>query len=103
MTDSSVKAEFDSLRADFTQLRADLANLTKAIADLTAQKATDRFGDLKQAGEKVQQRLHKAVDDADSLRHSGVNALEQQINEHPLTTIALAFSVGLLIGTAARR
>jgi ElaB/YqjD/DUF883 family membrane-anchored ribosome-binding protein len=103
MSDNSVRTEFDSLRTDFTQMRGDLAGLTKAIAEMTAQGATDRLADVKQAGKTAQHQLNKAVNGADSLCHSGVAALEQQVNERPLAIMALAFGIGLLIGKVAHR
>ncbi len=103
MADGSVKSEFDGLRADFIQMRSDLANLTKAIGDLTAREATDRLADLKQAGKTVQRQLHEAVGNADSLRQSGIAAIERQVTERPLAIMALAFGVGLLIGKAVHR
>ncbi len=96
MTDSTVKSEFDSLRTDFTQMRNDLASLTKAIGEMTSQEAS-------QAGKTVQRQFNKAVEGADSLRQSGMTAIEQQINERPLAVIALAFGIGLLIGKLAHR
>jgi ElaB/YqjD/DUF883 family membrane-anchored ribosome-binding protein len=103
MTDATIKTEFDSLRADFAQLRTDLASLSKAIGERTAQGATESLIDLQQVGKTVKRRLHKAAEDADSLRKSGVTAIEQQINERPLAVLALAFGIGLLIGKMAHR
>jgi ElaB/YqjD/DUF883 family membrane-anchored ribosome-binding protein len=103
MADTTVKTEFDSLRADFSQMRSDLAKLTKAIGEMTAHEATDRLAELKRAGRTAQHQLHKAVEGADSLRQSGVTAIEQQINERPLAVMALAFGIGLLLGKVAHR
>lgn len=103
MSDNNVRTEFESLRADFTQMRGDLANLTKAIGEVTSQEATNRLSELKQTGKTAQRQLHKAVEGADSLCHSGVAAIEQQINDRPLAIMALAFGVGLLIGKVAHR
>ncbi|PKU23009.1 DUF883 family protein [Telmatospirillum siberiense] len=103
MSDNSVRNEFDSLRADFSQMRDDVASLTKAIGEMTAQEATDRLGDLKQAGKSARRQFNKAVDGADSLCQSGVTAIERQIDERPLVVMALAFGIGLLIGNVAHR
>ena len=64
---------------------------------------TDSLSGLQQAGRAAQRRLHKAVEDADLLRQSGVTAIEQQISERPLAILALAFGIGLLIGKVAHR
>jgi len=103
MSENNVKAEFDSLRTDFTQMRSDLANLTKAIAEMTGQEASDRLGELKQAGKTVRRQFRHAVDGADSFRQSSVTAIEQQCTERPLAIMALAFGIGLLIGKVAHR
>jgi len=103
MSENNVKAEFDSLRTDFAQMRSDLTSLTKAIAAMTSQEASDRLGDLKQAGKSVRHQFRHAVDGADSLRQSSVTAIEQQVAERPLAVMALAFGIGLLIGKVAHR
>lgn len=98
MAESSVKTEFDTLRSELAQMRDDLASLSKTISDLTALGLAEGVNDLKKAGKVAQRKMKGALEDAEELRQSGVNAIEQQISERPLGTVAMAFGIGLLIG-----
>ncbi len=98
MVETTVKTEFDSLRDELSQMRADLASLSKTIGELTTLGVAEGLSDLQKAGKTVQRKVSKVIEDADALRQTGMTAIEEQISARPLSTVALAFGVGLLLG-----
>lgn len=93
--DDSVKSEVEALRKDFKQVKDDLASLTKVLKDLGAKRAAEGVDDLKVARDRVEAQLRQAATEARG-------SLEDQVREKPLGTLAIAFSIGLLLGKTLR-
>ncbi len=103
MDDESVNNDVEKLHGAFKQVQADVAVLSKAIAELTALRAKESLADVRQAGEKVQEKLSQVAAEARAAGQSGISALEQEITGKPLTAVMLAFLVGLVVGKAGSR
>ena len=48
--------------------------------------------------EALQERLNKLADDVQAGGREGLRAVEQQIEERPLASLAIAFAVGMVLG-----
>jgi ElaB/YqjD/DUF883 family membrane-anchored ribosome-binding protein len=76
-------------------------DLRKAIASLKADMASLR-DDLKRTGEhaagRARAEARTAKDALEARMQATANSMEQQVLERPLTSVALAFGVGLLVG-----
>jgi ElaB/YqjD/DUF883 family membrane-anchored ribosome-binding protein len=77
---------------DISQLRDDLAQLRKDVAIL----AEDLLGTAKSGASAAAAAAKKRGAEV-------AEALEDQIQEHPLSAVGVAFGVGLLVGAILRR
>jgi ElaB/YqjD/DUF883 family membrane-anchored ribosome-binding protein len=80
MGDRSLDKEFDVLKNDLGTLKEDVAN----IAKLMAKKGSAQFD--------------AAVDTGKARVQAGVGVLEEQVTERPLTSLLIAFGIGILLG-----
>lgn len=85
MVDRSLDKEFDVLKNDLGTLKEDVAN----IAKLLARKGTAQ--------------LNEAVDGGKARVQAGVDVLEEQVTARPLTSLLLAFGIGILLGKITQR
>jgi ElaB/YqjD/DUF883 family membrane-anchored ribosome-binding protein len=93
-----LRNDVDALREDLTKLRRDLGELIGSVKEVTKQGAgvaRDR------ARAELEQRLDQLGDAYQSARKRGIETAEgiqQVIEERPLTSLALAFGAGLVLG-----
>ncbi len=85
MVDRSLDKEFDVLKNDLGTLKEDVAN----IAKLLARKGTAQLND--------------AVDGGKARVQAGVDVLEEQVTARPLTSLLVAFGIGILLGKITQR
>jgi ElaB/YqjD/DUF883 family membrane-anchored ribosome-binding protein len=85
MADRSLDKEFDVLKNDLGTLKEDVAT----IAKLLARKGSAQF--------------NEAVDNGKARVQAGVGVLEEQITERPLTSLLVAFGIGILLGKLTHR
>jgi ElaB/YqjD/DUF883 family membrane-anchored ribosome-binding protein len=83
--EKSMQQEMDQLRGDLSQLRDDVAAM-----------ATEAFGAAREG-------VKGAVADARRRGAEVAESLEDQIQEHPLATVGIAFGAGLLLGALLLR
>lgn len=85
MADRSIEKEFDVLKNDLGTLKEDVAN----IAKLLARKGQAQFND--------------ALDSSKARVQAGVEVLENQITARPLTSLLVAFGIGILLGKITQK
>jgi ElaB/YqjD/DUF883 family membrane-anchored ribosome-binding protein len=85
MVDRSLDKEFDVLKNDLGTLKEDVAN----IAKLLARKGTAQ--------------LNEAVDGGKARVQAGVDVLEEQVTARPLTSLLVAFGIGIMLGKITQR
>ena len=104
-------ATVEDIQHDVQALRDDLAKLAGQVGDLLSASGAEAFAGLKKRARRVQDELDDTMSDvgergrealSDVSEHLG-EALQESMQEHPLTTIALAVGLGFLFGTAWRR
>jgi ElaB/YqjD/DUF883 family membrane-anchored ribosome-binding protein len=87
----NLEHEFDAVKEDLGKLRSDITSLTDAFQSVASEKVRDKWNG---AHEKFDPWTEKA-------RYRGRESLEdlaEEIEERPLTSIFLAFGVGVLLG-----
>jgi ElaB/YqjD/DUF883 family membrane-anchored ribosome-binding protein len=98
----NLEAEFDMLKADLDTLRKDVSSLVGSFGDAATDEVKSRGRRARAAVGRVTDRAGEAWDDATSEAsrrgREGVAALEQQIDERPLTSVLVAFGIGVVIG-----
>lgn len=82
-------AEFKALMAEFATLRTDVALLAGRMKSTAVHAAENAAGQI--GGEAT--RLMGSVSDAGK---SSVNAVERQVEAHPLVSLMVAFSLGFV-------
>ena len=104
-------ATVEDIQHDVQALRDDLAKLAGQVTELLSAGGGEAIAGLKKRVRRMQDELDETVSDvgergrealSDVSDHLG-EALQDSMQEHPLTTIALAVGLGFLFGTAWRR
>ncbi|MBI2255620.1 MAG: DUF883 domain-containing protein [Proteobacteria bacterium] len=85
MADRSLEKEFDVLKNDLGTLKEDVSTIAKLLA------------------KKGQTQLNDAVDTGKARIGAGVDVLEDQITARPLTSLLVAFGIGILLGKLTQR
>ena len=76
---SEMQSEMDALRSDMAKIQKDLHALTDTLVDLGKGRARD-----------VKHQVESQFE-------SGLDAVETYIEEKPMTTVLIAFGIGLLV------
>ena len=91
MTSHDVEGEFSTVKDDLVKLRADIANLSAALKDLTSETVHDQIDSLKG-------RIDRLTGDAKLQGRQALDDLADHIEERPVSSVLIAFGVGILIG-----
>jgi ElaB/YqjD/DUF883 family membrane-anchored ribosome-binding protein len=91
MTSHDVEGEFGTVKDDLMKLRADIANLSAALKDLTSETVHDQIDSLKG-------RIDRLAGDAKVQGRQTLDNLADHIEERPVSSVLIAFGVGILIG-----
>ena len=104
-------ATVENIQRDVQALRDDLAKLAGQVSELLSAGGGEAIAGIKERVHRMQDGLDETMSDmgergrealSDVSEHLS-DALQESIEEHPLTTIALAVGLGFLFGTARRR
>jgi ElaB/YqjD/DUF883 family membrane-anchored ribosome-binding protein len=104
-------ATVEDIQRDVQALRDDLARLAGQMTDLLSASGAEALSGLKKRARRMQDELDDTVADVGERGREALSevtdhlgeALQEQIQEHPLTVVALAVGLGFLFGTAWRR
>jgi ElaB/YqjD/DUF883 family membrane-anchored ribosome-binding protein len=91
MTSHDVEGEFSAVKDDLAKLRADIANLSGALKDLTSDTVHEQIGSLKG-------RIDHLTLDAKDRGRQALDDLADRIEERPVSSVLIAFGVGVLLG-----
>lgn len=87
MAENTSAKETDALRADLNTLRDDVSHLTDTLKHMASARGNEAYERLRQTADQTRTRVR-----------DGANAAAQQVEERPLTSVLIAFGVGLLLG-----
>ena len=91
MTSHDVEGEFGAVKDDLAKLRADIANLSAALKDLTSDAVHEQIDSLKG-------RFDHLTSDAKDRGRQALDDLADHIEERPVSSVLIAFGVGILLG-----
>ena len=91
MTSHDVEGEFGAVKDDLAKLRSDIANLSNALKELTSETVHERLDSLRGG-------IDRLTDDAKQQSREVLDDLTDRIEERPLTSVLIAFGVGILLG-----
>jgi ElaB/YqjD/DUF883 family membrane-anchored ribosome-binding protein len=92
-------------------LRDDLAQLSRQVTTLLSASSDEAIGEVKERMRRMRDNIDATVADAGERGREALSdvsgkvgeALEESLQEHPVTTVALALGLGFLFGTMLRR
>lgn len=87
MATEKTSDELEQVKAELSKLKADLSDITGSLKDLTERKASEGRERVKHAANSAWEPASKAIDGAES-----------EISHHPLSSVALSFGVGMMLG-----
>ena len=104
-------ATVEDIQRDVQALRDDLAKLAGQVSELLSASGGEALAGIKERISRMHDELDETMSDVgergrEALSEVGEHlsdALQDSIEQHPLTTIALAVGLGFLFGTAWRR
>ena len=91
MATRNLEGEFDVIKDDLVKLRDDISKLTSAFKEVTSDTVRDRVGALRG-------RIDEIAGDAGTQGREAMDELADRIEERPLTSVLIAFGVGVLLG-----
>jgi ElaB/YqjD/DUF883 family membrane-anchored ribosome-binding protein len=91
MTSHDVEGEFGVVKDDLAKLRADIANLSAALKDLTSETVHDQIDSLKG-------RIDRVTHDARDQGRKALDDLAGHIEDRPVSSVLIAFGVGIILG-----
>ena len=104
-------ATVDDIQRDVQALRDDLARLAGQVGDLLSAGGAEALSGLKKRARRMQDEIDDTVSDVSERGREALSevtenlgeALQESMQEHPYTIVALAVGLGFLFGTAWRR
>lgn len=84
-------SDIDAVRDDVAALKQDVADLVKHLKNGTNGVAHD-------AANRLREKAGEVYDDLEDRSRRTTAAARHQVEEHPLTAIAIAFAVGFIGG-----
>ena len=112
---STIESEIGKLMHDLEYRVGRLNTLTKRGASHAASEATEYVSETlsetaerirqsaEEAVERVRNGAHTVTDEASRVGANAMRRIEDEIEQRPLLTIAIAVGVGVLAGMASRR
>ena len=95
--DSNLQQEFDTLKEDVAKLRGDVGDLLDVLRALGAEKVSDAKEGFDEELARRREELREALAGAKARGQRTAKAVEDEITEHPMSSIAAAFGIGFLI------
>jgi ElaB/YqjD/DUF883 family membrane-anchored ribosome-binding protein len=98
-----VRDDIDTLKADLARARADIADLVSDLVSAGKAEGTEARAKIEAAIHERLDRLGEGISAAQRAGRRKVEDLQDRIEDRPLTSVAVAFGVGLLLGNVFGR
>lgn len=97
MVDKNVQDEIQNLKDDVSKLRSDVSELVGVLRDLGVEKIDEARGNVEDELRARREQLRESVDKAKARGRKTADDIENQISEHPLSSLLAAFGLGFII------
>lgn len=97
------KSAEETLRDDFDKLKSDMSSLADDLRKLVKQQGNGVYARGKAAAEDAVSRGRAAAEDIGDHLNSAGRAIGSQVTERPVTSMAVSFLAGLVVGAIVRR
>jgi ElaB/YqjD/DUF883 family membrane-anchored ribosome-binding protein len=91
MAERDLSKDVDAIKGDLDALRKDLSSVVETIKGAAKSRAESEL-------DALQKRLNQLAADVQTSGREGLRAVEGQIGEKPLVSVAIAFALGLMLG-----
>jgi len=101
----------EDIAGDIQALHDDLAQLSRQVTTLLTASSDEAIGKVKERMRRMRDNIDETVAEAGERGREALSdvsgnigeALEESLQEHPVTAVALALGLGFLFGTMLRR
>jgi ElaB/YqjD/DUF883 family membrane-anchored ribosome-binding protein len=97
MAQAATKSDAEQLRDDMAALRNDMNALMKHVRQLGDSATQEARAGLAATGTRLRENIERTAQTAKARGQENIAALEHTVRERPLTAIALAFGLGMLV------
>ncbi len=97
MAEDQIRKELDALKSDIAQLRDDIGNLTEAVKSVASEKIDETKAQTRARAGSALEELEARLEDLLAQGSGAARKAEQQISEHPGTSLITAFGVGFIV------
>lgn len=97
MENTELNNEIHAMKADIQQLRTDLAEFRGTLKDEIADRAEQARGAISARAAKAKNALRSGIEEAKQKGSTMAANVEDSVVEHPLGTLAAAFSIGFVV------
>ncbi len=91
MAERDLNKDVDAIKSDLDALRKDVSSVVETIKGTAKSRAESEL-------DALHKRLNQIAADLQTSGRDSLRAVEGQIGEKPLVSVAVAFAVGLMIG-----
>jgi len=91
MAERDLGKDVDAIKNDLDALRKDLASVLETIKGTAKNRAESEI-------EALQKRLNQIAGNVQTSSREGLRAVESEIGDKPLVSVAIAFAVGMVLG-----
>lgn len=98
MAEKNLESELEQLKKDFAQLQKDIKDLGKSTSSTATDAASVAREHLEEETQKLLASLRGGADSAASQGKHAIHQAENQVSDHPLSTLLGSFGVGFVIG-----
>jgi ElaB/YqjD/DUF883 family membrane-anchored ribosome-binding protein len=101
---AEIEREIAGLMRDLENRVGRLNTLSRKGASHAASEASDYVSEtLSETAERLRNGAHAATDEAARLGNDALRRIEDEVEQRPLLTLAIAAGIGFLAGMAGRR
>ena len=84
-------------------IQDELARIEAEIASLGQSLGSTASAEARSALSSIRERLDRIAGSAGDMTRAGVDAVEETVEDNPLTSLAIAFGVGVAVALLIRR
>ena len=92
-----------AMRQSAGAIQDELARIESEIASLGQSLGATASAEARSALSSIRERLDRIAGSASGMTRAGVDAVEETVEDNPLTSLAIAFGVGVAVALLIRR
>ncbi len=93
----AIRKELNELKTDFAKLQGDVGELVQALKDTGVAHARDAKDSVADELRQRRDRIRDRLDDVQDRGRRATHEVENEIAQHPLTSLIAAFGVGFVL------